>query len=60
MLPPRPRPIGGRLGEYDDPSMSSADMIALSKGDIPDGYELVRIKAGAENGIGKKPAPGRS
>ena len=44
VFPPKPRPVGELLGEDDGPIMSSADMIALSKGDIPDGYELVRIK----------------
>ena len=60
VFPPKPRPVGDFLGECHDPNMSSADMIALSKGDIPDGYELVRIEDGAENGIGNKPASGRS
>ena len=46
VFPPEPTPVGELLGEYDDPSMSSADMIALSRGDIPDGYELVRIEGG--------------
>ena len=46
VFPPEPTPVGELLGEYDDPSMSSADMIALSRGDIPDGYELVRIEDG--------------
>ena len=44
VFPPKPRPVGELLGEDDGPIMSSADMIALSKGEIPDGYELVRIK----------------
>ena len=60
VFPPKPRPVGELLGEDDGPIMSSADMIALSKGDIPDGYELVRIEDGAENGTGNKPASGRS
>ena len=47
VFPPKPRPVGDFLGECDGPSMSSADMIALSKGEIPDGYELVRIEDGS-------------
>ena len=44
VFPPKPRPVGELLGEYDDPNISSADMIAEMRGrGPPDGYELVRI-----------------
>ena len=47
VFPPKPTPIGERLGEYNDQNISSADMIAMSRGNIPDGYELVRIGDGS-------------
>ena len=44
IFPPKPKPVSELFGEYDDPNISSADMIAEMRGrGPPDGYELVRI-----------------
>ena len=44
VFPPKPRPVSECFGEYDDPNISSADMIAEMRGrGPPDGYELVRV-----------------
>ena len=47
IFPAKVRPISDFFGEYDDPNISSADMIAEIRGrGPPDGYELVRIEDG--------------
>ena len=47
IFPPEPRPIDEFFGEYDDPNISSADMIAELRGrGPPEGYKLVRIDDG--------------
>ena len=44
IFPPKPRSIDECFGEYDDPNISMADMIAEMRGrGPPDGYEMVRI-----------------
>ena len=44
IFPPKPRPVGELFGEYDDPNISMADMIAEMRGrGPPDGYEMARI-----------------
>ena len=44
IFPPKLGPVTEFFGEYDDPNISSADMIAEMRGrGPPDGYELVRI-----------------
>ena len=44
VFPPKPRPMDEFFGEYDDPNISSADMIAELRGrGPPEGYKLVRI-----------------
>ena len=48
IFPPKLESIDECFGEYDGLNMSSADMIALSRGRIPDGYKLVRIEDGVE------------
>ena len=48
IFPAKPRPVSDFLGEYDDPNITSADMVAELRGrGPPDGYELVRIGDGA-------------
>ena len=48
IFPAKTRPVSDFFGEYDDPNISSADMIAEIRGrGPPDGYELVRIEDGA-------------
>ena len=45
IFPAKVRPVSDFFGEYDDPNISSADMIAEIRGrGPPDGYELVRIE----------------
>lgn len=45
IFPAKTRPVSDFFGEYDDPNISSADMIAEIRGrGPPDGYELVRIE----------------
>ena len=44
IFPAKIRPVSDFLGEYDDPNITSADMVAELRGrGPPDGYELVRI-----------------
>ena len=48
VFPPEPRPMDEFFGEYDDPNISSADMIAELRGRGPPvGYRLVRIDDGS-------------
>ena len=45
IFPAKTSPVSDFFGEYDDPNISSADMIAEIRGrGPPDGYELVRIE----------------
>lgn len=47
VFPPKPRSIDEFFGEFDDPNISSADMIAEHRGrGPPEGYKLVRIDEG--------------
>ena len=44
IFPAKVRPVSDFFGEYDDPNITSADMVAEIRGrGPPDGYELVRI-----------------
>ena len=44
IFPAKIRPVSDFFGEYDDPNITSADMVAELRGrGPPDGYELVRI-----------------
>lgn len=48
IFPAKTRLVGDFLGEYDDPNISSADILAeLWGGGPPDGYEPARIEDGA-------------
>ena len=43
IFPPKPRTLTEVLGDKYNPDMTSVDMMDISKGSCPEGYELVKI-----------------
>ena len=52
IFPPKPKTLAEILGDKYDPDMTSVDMMDISKGSCPEGYELVKIP-GHERWSGK-------
>ena len=53
IFPPKPKTLAEILGDNYEPDLTSADMIDISRGRCPEGYELVKIE-GHERWTGER------